>query len=106
MTSLKSKQLECLDFLLSSASVDVNARSSNGSTALHWAAGSGNIDTVRALLRHSADTRIPSYTWGRQVFGKSSGQLPLHWASESGESEIVEVREWELKVCAFVSSPF
>ena len=49
----------------------------------------GNIDAVKELLAHGADPTIKSYTWGRQVFGKGSGQLPSHWACESGHTEIV-----------------
>jgi len=91
VTASEWRQLDALKFLLAETSIDVNARSSNGSTPLHWAAGAGNIEAVKTLLRHSADTKIPSYTWNRQVFGKSSGQLPLHWAAETGASEIVEL---------------
>ena len=68
---------------------DVNAQSRNGSTPLHWAAGMGNIDAVKELLNHGADPTIKSYTWGRQVFGKGSGQLASHWACESGHTDIV-----------------
>ena len=67
----------------------MNAQSRNGSTPLHWAAGMGNIDAVKELLNHGADPTIKSYTWGRQVFGKGSGQLASHWACESGHTDIV-----------------
>ena len=70
---------------------DVNAQSRNGSTPLHWAAGMGNIDAVKELLAQGADPTIKSYTWGRQVFGKGSGQLPSHWACESGHTDVVSL---------------
>jgi ankyrin repeat protein len=41
----------------------VNAPAGNGSTPLHWAAGSGNLAAVRALLDVGADPLARSYTW-------------------------------------------
>lgn len=65
------------------AGAEVNARSANGATALHWAAGAGNLDAVAVLLECGADPLATTYTWRRQVFGRGSGQTPLHWAAES-----------------------
>ena len=83
-TSDVGRQVGSSDLLLS-LGADIDAVASNGSTALHWAAGNGNEELTRSLLNHGADPTICSYTWKRQVFGKASGQLPIHWASESGE---------------------
>ena len=80
-TSDTNAQLDSCDLLIS-LGADIDAVASNGSTALHWAAGNGNEALTRSLLSHGADPMITSYTWKRQVFGKSSGQLPIHWASE------------------------
>jgi hypothetical protein len=76
-------QMECIKILLENG-IDINAQSSNGATPLHWAAGNGNHAVVGLLLERGADPDIPTYTWARQVFGKSSGQLPIFWAAESG----------------------
>jgi hypothetical protein len=98
--------------LLLANGADAQASSSNGSTALHWAAGAGNLRAIRSLVRgppspsaaasasSTASSTLSgddtgtnlyarSYTWGRQVFGKGSGQTPLHWAAESGQHEAI-----------------
>jgi hypothetical protein len=41
----------------------VHARSGNGSTPLHWAAGCGALVAVDALLQHGADPHAVSFTW-------------------------------------------
>lgn len=48
---------------LIASGVDVNAPAANGSTALHWAAGAGNVGMVRLLLDCGADPYLRSYTW-------------------------------------------
>ncbi|CAE8690987.1 unnamed protein product [Polarella glacialis] len=75
---------------LCKAGADVNARALNGSTALHWAAGSGNAAAVHELLRQGADPSMDSYTWKSNVFGKASGQTAAHWAAESGHHDCLE----------------
>ncbi|GMH86068.1 hypothetical protein TrVE_jg4423 [Triparma verrucosa] len=88
--SSPASQVQTIEYLVSQ-NAELDAVASNGSTALHWAAGNGNADVVRCLLDLGADPNVKSYTWQRQVFGKSSGQTPLHWASESGEQEVINM---------------
>ncbi|KAA0152966.1 hypothetical protein FNF29_03489 [Cafeteria roenbergensis] len=73
--------------VLLASGADVDARAANGSTPLHWAAGSGAYEAVAALLERGADPLCVTYTWHRQVFGKGSGRTPLHWAAERGCEE-------------------
>lgn len=62
--------------------VDLNAAGGDGMTALHWAARSGQLAILEALLRAGADkdptTRIGSYT-------------PLHIASAQADGAIVRL---------------
>lgn len=53
---------------------DVNAQASNGDTVLYDAAGSGNLDSVKLLLRHGANPNVASYAC----------QLPIHRAAYEG----------------------
>ena len=72
------------------AGCSVHAAATNGSTALHWAAGDGEVGVVRALLRAGADTRARSSTWRSTVRGDNSGQTPAHWAAASGQTAALE----------------
>ena len=92
-TGIRNKMNDTLSSIayLCEQGADVNAQSRNGSTPLHWAAGFGNLQAVKELLKYGADPTICSYTWGRQVFGKGSGQLASHWACESGHTEVVSL---------------
>ena len=62
----------------------VHAIAANGSTPLHWAAGSGHVEVCKMLLRAGASTRARSSTWRSTVRGNDSGQTPAHWAAASG----------------------
>lgn len=55
------------------------------------AAGNGHVPAVRRLLQRGADAHATTYTWGRSVVGKASGQTASHWAAESGFVGVVEV---------------
>lgn len=69
----------------------INQQTSNNSTPLHWACGSGWLDVVKVLIEeHGADIHKCTNSWSVDVFGRDSGQLPIHWASASGHSNIVE----------------
>ena len=68
--------------LLVSAGADVNAGDENGSTALHLAVRSGNIDLVNFLLRHNA----------RLDARDKDGQTPLHLACLSRQNRTEVLR--------------
>lgn len=76
---------------LVAAGADIDAPAANGSTPLHWAAGTGAEITVKSLLKVGASPLKQTYTWRRQIFGKNSGQTPLHWAAESNHGRIVDI---------------
>lgn len=70
---------------------DINSRSFNYSTPLHWCCGAGIYESVELLLRLGADPTLRTVTWYTNTFGKSSSQTPAHWASESGHSSILSL---------------
>ena len=67
---------------LVAAGVDIDTPAANGSTALHWAAGSGKIDMVHALLACGADPYARSFTW-RWVALRMEGRERLDLQSSS-----------------------
>jgi len=96
------------------ASGDVNMKNSDGDTALHYAAGEGNLEITTYLLDHGAKLEAVN-KWGNTPFlaaviGKNMttvrylldhgadvkvknqwGITPLHSAASSGELEIVKL---------------
>jgi ankyrin repeat protein len=58
---------------------DVNARNDDGATAVHFAAGDGNIERVRFLQES-----------GAILIYKSASGTPLHWAASKGHSFVVQ----------------
>jgi ankyrin repeat protein len=58
----------------------VDHRDSVGRTALHYAAGYGQADAVRALVRHGASVDAPD----------RFGVTPLHWACLKAQASVVE----------------
>lgn len=60
--------------------VDVNARESDGSTALHWAANSGDATLVKLLLGAGA----------RATAATSFGVTPIALAAAAGNASVVE----------------
>lgn len=69
--------------LLVNHSVDVNAASSCGMTALHLAAKHGYVDIANVLIISGARIDIPASD------GKGVGVLPVHLAAEFNHSEMV-----------------
>jgi ankyrin repeat protein len=67
--------------VLLEAKADIDARSSEGRTQLHWAARNGHEAIVRLLLEHQADTDVKT-THGRTV---------LHGATESKHETVVRL---------------
>ena len=62
------------------AGADVHARTSTGETALHYAAGTGRDDAVRALLAHGAEV---------DAVEDSKGQTPLMFAAAYNRADVV-----------------
>ena len=58
----------------------VNAREVDGTTALHWAVRSDNLELVRLLLKAGADVRLAN----------RYGVLPLTLAATNGDAAMVE----------------
>jgi hypothetical protein len=60
---------------------NVNARTENGITPLHWAAFWGHVDFVRLLLDHGADVNARGY----------NGWTPLHFAALQGRAGVARL---------------
>lgn len=65
----------------------MSAQASNGDTVLYDAAGSGNLDCVKLLLEHGANSNVASYAC----------QLPIHRAAYEGH--ILQVNLYFLRLC-------
>ncbi|MEO7132989.1 MAG: ankyrin repeat domain-containing protein [Vicinamibacterales bacterium] len=61
---------------------DVNAAQGDGSTALHWAAYSGNVEMVRLLLERKADL---------QVNTRLGALTPLMLAARNGHTNVIRL---------------
>ena len=69
-----------VDLLLADGA-DVNEKTNNGQTALHFAASKSNLDTARKLISHKASARVKD----------KRGQLPLHRAAAVGSVPIIKL---------------
>lgn len=58
----------------------------NGATALHWAAGAGNIAIVRYLI----DTCKCNPNQPQKAKRAFRGRTPLHWAARNGHLDVVK----------------
>lgn len=75
-----------LDFLAQVSDADLHqARCLSGCTALHWAAGCNQVDTVRALIQHRLlDVDVAASR-------KARGRTPLHYACRNGCRVVVKL---------------
>ncbi|KAF8493423.1 hypothetical protein F5888DRAFT_1908675 [Russula emetica] len=79
-----SGKFEVVRILIEYDPADINARSGNGSTPLHWASIGDNFNdgsVIRLLLEHGADINAQN----------QDGRTPLHWASYNWALEVVRL---------------
>ena len=86
------EELYIVEILLENGA-DVNAKTADGTTALHLAAQYGNENAARVLLEHGANVHariVPpkDNLMGRKFVG---GRTPLHWAAVEGHDAVVEL---------------
>ena len=74
MMACSRKEADAIVNLLISKDADVNAKNTNGQTALHFCASKNNLDVARVLLKQKATARVKD----------KRGQLPLHRAAAVG----------------------
>jgi ankyrin repeat protein len=70
--------------VLLSRGADINARAKHGRTVLHWAAGIGDLEWIKFLLRHGADPNMQ--TKARQ----SPWMLAVKWKRPQAATLLVE----------------
>lgn len=94
--------------------MQVDARTSNGSTALHSAAANGQMQIVELLLQHNCNVNIRALTGATALYGAATaghwevvkslienggdmtiattaGSVPLHSAASSGHINVVKL---------------
>lgn len=71
----------CIDVLISTPGINLNAQGKEGTTLLHHAVLQGNVERVKALLKSGASTTA------RQ----KDGTTPLLLAAESGHAEVLRL---------------
>ena len=73
-------QLNTIELLLIDG-LDVNARSKEGQTLLHWAAQRGHLEAAELLLKNGGNSRLKD----------KSGKTPLQLAEEGGYGDVVKL---------------
>ncbi|KAK1021235.1 putative ankyrin-repeat protein, partial [Friedmanniomyces endolithicus] len=81
MMASSLKTADALVDLLLAKGADPDMKTTNGQTALHFAASKTNLDTARKLIAHKASARTKD----------KRGQLPLHRAAAVGNVPIVKL---------------
>jgi 26S proteasome non-ATPase regulatory subunit 10 len=81
MMASSIKDADALVDLLLSKSADVDEKTNNGQTALHFTASKSKLDTAKKLIAHKASARVKD----------KRGQLPLHRAAAVGNVLIVKL---------------
>ena len=86
------EELYIVEILLESGA-DVNAKTANGTTALHLAAQYGNENAARVLLEHGANVHARTVPPKDDLIGRkfAGGRTPLHWAAVEGHDAVVEL---------------
>jgi len=80
VAAVKAGDHEAISALLKTRGVDVNAAQVDGTTALHWAAHGGDLDTVNRLIAAGAKVQAVN----------RYGITPLWLAAEDGHGRVVE----------------
>lgn len=73
--------LECVQAVLNTGNIVVNAQMSDGQTPMHYAASSGNVEMIQALLAAGASVDT------RSTFGQS----PIDAAIEEGHTHCLDI---------------
>lgn len=81
MMAASLKDGDSLMDLLLAKGADVDEKTNNGQTALHFAASKSNLDTARKLIANKASARVKD----------KRGQLPLHRAAAVGHVPITKL---------------
>ena len=81
MIAASLKDADALVDVLLAKCADVDMKTYNGQTALHFTASKSNLDTARKLIAHKASTRVKD----------KRGQLPLHRAAAVGNLPITKL---------------
>jgi ankyrin repeat protein len=84
MTAAQEGDVETLTELLNDG-WSVDSRDKYGGTALHWAAGKGQVQTAELLLQHGAAPEARLYKGGGR------GRTPLHYAARNGHLAVCKL---------------
>ncbi len=76
--ALRENSMKVFELLLNASGIDIEAKATNGDTALMIASYKGNKHAVQALIAKGAEVNRPGWT-------------PLHYAAAIGNNEIVQI---------------